>query len=89
MECHTTLERVARMAKEKCTKDSDSNPSAVGTDVLEFSAIGAGEWASKESQCWFEQEYSKNNPPQDPLQRDIREWSNPAMKGQGHNPVPR
>ena len=39
----------------------------------------------KESQCWFEQEYSKNNPPQDPLQRDIREWSNPAMKGQGHN----
>ena len=26
MECHTTLERVARKAKEKCTRDSDSNP---------------------------------------------------------------
>ena len=33
----------------------------------------------------FEQEYTENNPPQDPLQRDIREWSNSAEKGQGHN----
>ena len=39
----------------------------------------------KESQCWFKQEYTKNNPPQDPLQRDIREWSNSAEKGRGHN----
>ena len=30
----------------------------------------------KEAQCWFKQEYMKSNPSQDPLQRDIREWSN-------------
>ena len=27
----------------------------------------------------------KSNPFQDPLQRDIREWSNTSVKGQGHN----
>ena len=27
----------------------------------------------------------KSNPTQDPLQRDIREWSNTSEKGQGHN----
>ena len=40
----------------------------------------------KESQSWLKQEYTKNNPPQDPLQTDIREWSNPEEKGQGHQP---
>ena len=39
----------------------------------------------KESQCWFKQEFSKNNPPQDPLHRANREWSNSAEKGQGLN----
>ena len=39
----------------------------------------------KEAQCWFEQEYMKSNPSQDPLQGDIREWSNTSEKGQGHN----
>ena len=37
----------------------------------------------KEAQCWFKQEYMKSNPSQDPLQQDIREWSN--EKGQGHS----
>ena len=27
----------------------------------------------------------KSNPSQDPLQRDIREWSNASEKGQGHS----
>ena len=27
----------------------------------------------------------KSNPSQDPLQRDIREWSNSAENGQGHS----
>ena len=27
----------------------------------------------------------KSNPPQDTLQRDIREWSNTSDKGQGHS----
>ena len=36
-------------------------------------------------QCWFKQEYVKNNPPQDLLQRDIREWTNTLKKGQGHS----
>ena len=27
----------------------------------------------------------KNNPSQDPLLRDIREWSNASEKGQGHS----
>ena len=48
----------------------------------------------KEAQCgtipsclsaWFSQEYMKSNPSQDPLQRDIREWSNISEKGQGHS----
>ena len=40
---------------------------------------------NKEAQCWFEQEYMKSNPSQDPLQRDIRDWSNTSEKGQGHS----
>ena len=39
----------------------------------------------KEAQCWFLQEYMKSNASQDPLQRDIREWSNTSEKGYGHN----
>ena len=27
----------------------------------------------KEAQCWFQQEYTKSHPPQDPFQRDIQE----------------
>ena len=37
----------------------------------------------KEAQCWFTQEYMKSNPSQDPLQRDLREWSNTSETGQG------
>ena len=29
----------------------------------------------KEAQCFFKQEHMKSNPSQDPLQRDIREWT--------------
>ena len=48
MECQTTLERVvARRAKEKCAKDSDSNPSVVSRDVVEDTVIGVGELATK------------------------------------------
>ena len=32
-----------------------------------------------------EKEYMKSNPSQDPLKRDIREWSNPSETGQGHS----
>ena len=39
----------------------------------------------KEAQCWFKQEYMKSNPSQNPLQRDIHEWSNTSEKGQGHS----
>ena len=39
----------------------------------------------KEAQCWFKQECMKSNPSQDPLQRDICEWSNMSEKGQGHS----
>ena len=35
----------------------------------------------KEAQCWLKQEHTRSNPPQDPLQRDIRDWTNPAEKG--------
>ena len=73
-------------AKENCTKDSDFNPSVVSREVLEHTAIGVGELAGhKESQCWIKQEYAKNHPGQDPLQRDIREWSSSSEKGQGNN----
>ena len=34
-------------AKENCTKDSDSNPSVVSRDVLEDTAIGVGELATR------------------------------------------
>ena len=71
MECHTTLERVvARRAKEKCTKDSDFNPSVVNR---KFGGYCNWCWriGHKEAQCWFKQEYMKSNPSQDPLQRDV------------------
>ena len=48
MGCHTTLERaVAQRAKEKCTKDSDSNPSVVNSESLVDTAIGVGESGTK------------------------------------------
>ena len=48
MDCHTTLERVvARRAKEKCTKDSDVNPSVVNSESLVDTVIGNGESAVK------------------------------------------
>ena len=48
MECHTTLERVmARRAKERCTKDSDFNPSLVNSESLVDTVIGVGESAIK------------------------------------------
>ena len=46
MECHTTLERaVATRAKEKCTKDSDFNPSVENRERLVDTVIGVGESA--------------------------------------------
>ena len=48
MECRTTLERVvARRAKDKCTKDSDFNPSVVNSESLVETVIGVGESAVK------------------------------------------
>ena len=83
---HTTWERiVARRAKEKCTKDSDFNPSVVNSESLVDTVIGVGESDTKEAQCWFEHEYMKGNQPQDALQKDIREWTNTSVKGQGHS----
>ena len=38
-----------------------------------------------EAQCWFKQEYMKSNPSQDPLQGNIREWTNMSEKRQGHS----
>ena len=69
--------------KVKCTKDSDSNQSVVSRDVLKDAAIGVGESATKKRSVGSKQEYTKSNPPQDPLPRDIREWTNSAEKGQG------
>ena len=73
---------MARRAKDKCTKDSDSNPSVVSRDVVENT--GAGESATRSRSVGLN-EYTKNVPPQDPLQRDILEWSNSEEKGRGHN----
>ena len=39
----------------------------------------------KEAQFCFKQKYVKSNPSLDPLQRDIRQWSNISEKGQGHS----
>ena len=80
MECHTTLEKSGTKGKRKCTKDSDFNPSVVSRDVLEDTAIGAGESATRSRSVGFKREYTENIPPQDPLQRDIRERSNSAEK---------
>ena len=38
----------------------------------------------KEAQCWFKQEY-KEESTAGPVAKDLREWSNSAEKGQGHN----
>ena len=70
VECHTTLERVERRTKENGLGFQPER------DVLVDTAIGAGESATRSRQCCFKQEYTENSPPQDPLQRDIREWSN-------------
>ena len=41
MECHTNLGRVvARRAKDKCTKDSDFNPSVSGSLVDIVTGVG-------------------------------------------------
>ena len=54
MECHTTLERVmARRAKERCTKDSDFNPSLVNSESLVDTVIGVGESAIKKPSVGF------------------------------------
>ena len=83
MEYHTTLERVARRAKEKIHKGLGFQPERGEQRRFEdTTAIGADESAHKESQCWFKQEYMMSNPPQDPLQRDIRKWSAPSRNGQ-------
>ena len=71
-------------AKGSCTMDSDSNPSVVSRDVEEDTATGVGEMVAKKRSVGSKK-YTKNNPPKDPLQRDIREWTNPAEKRQGHN----
>ena len=86
MECHTTLERRARKAKEKCTRDSDSNPGAASRDVLGDTAIGVGELDTKKRSVGS----NKNTrraliSPQDTSQGDIREWTHSAEKGQGHS----
>ena len=47
---------------------------------LEDTAIGVGELATKKRSVGLNKEYTKSNPPHDPLQRDIREWTNPAEK---------
>ena len=47
MDCHTTMERVARRAKENCTKDSDFNPSVVSGNVLADTVIGVGKSTTK------------------------------------------
>ena len=90
MECHTTLERVvARRAKEKCTKDPDFNPSVVNSESLVDIVIGVGESVTKKPSVGFKQEYMESNPPQDPLQRDIREWTNTSEKEQWPQPAQR
>ena len=73
MACHTTLERVvAQRAKEKFIKDSDFYPSVVNSESLVY-CNWCWRFGHKEAQCWFKLEYMKSNPPQDPLQRDIRD----------------
>ena len=71
--------------KGPITKDSDFNPSVVNSESLVGIAIGVGGSGTKKPSVGFKQEYMKSNPSQDPLQRDIREWSNMSEKGQGHN----
>ena len=54
MECHPTLERVvAQRAKEKCTKDSDFNPSVVNSESLVDTVIGVGESATRKPSDGF------------------------------------
>ena len=43
--------------------------------------IGVGESGTEKPK----QEHIKSNPPQDSLQRNIREWTNTSEKGEGHS----
>ena len=86
MECHSTLDRVvAQRAKEKCIKESDFNPSVVNSESLVDTVIGVGESATTKPSVGLKKEYMKSNPSQDPLQRDIREWSSTSEKELGHS----
>ena len=85
-ECHTTLERVvAQRAKEKCTKDSDLNPSVVTRNVLVDAAIGVGESGTKKPSVGLNKSAGKAIHLRTRCKRDIREWSNTSEKGQGHS----
>ena len=54
MECQTTWKGVvARMAREKCTKDSDFNSSVVNSESLVGTVIGVGESAIKKPSVGF------------------------------------
>ena len=45
--CPTHPAQCGKRAKEKCTRDLDSNPSVVSRDVLEDTAVGVGESDTK------------------------------------------
>ena len=54
VECHTSLERVvARREKEKCTKDSDFNPTVVNSESLVDTVIVVGESVIKKPSVGF------------------------------------
>ena len=76
---------MAQRSKEKFIKNSDFNPSVVNNESLVDTVIGVGESGTKKPSVGFKQEYMKSTPPQDPLQRYIREWSNTSEEGQSHS----
>ena len=86
MECHTTFGKGSGM-KGKGTMHKELGFQPERGEQRKFG--GYCNWCRrighKEAQCRFKQEYMKSNPSQDPLQRNIREWSNTSEKGQGHS----
>ena len=71
--------------KEKCTEDSEFNPSVVNSESLVDTVIGVGESAIKKPSVGLNKSARRAIHLKTPLQRDIREWSNTSEKGQGHS----
>ena len=69
----------------KCTKDSGSNPSVVSRDVVEDTAVGVSELATKKRSVGLNRSIKRAIHHKTRCKETFREWTNSADKGPGHS----